>query len=117
MKFYLLGLVIAMLSVATHASPPSKAKSTSDKDDLTYCEKTVIAHGMLSRAQFECGYSQYNNELIQDSAKCFKDELGDKYGMEILKYGMTGFDHHVKELGKKGACSFFLKKFPDYVRK
>lgn len=117
MKFYLMGLVVAMLSVATHASPQSKEKSPSDEDELTYCEKKVIVHGMLSRAQFECGYSQYNNALIEDSAKCFNDELGDEYGMAMVKYGMKGFDRHVKKFGKKGACNLLLKNFPDYVRK
>lgn len=112
MKFYLLGLVMALSGAAVHAAP-----STNKSDEPTYCEKTVLAHGMLSRAQFECGYSQYNQEMIDDSAKCFKYELKGEDGDNVLRFGMSIFDQKVKEVGKKNACSFYLKKFPDYVRK
>lgn len=115
MKFYLLGLVMALSGAAIHAAPSKPVEK--DESELTYCEKTVMAHGFLSRAQFECGYSQYSDELIIESGQCFKGELGDEYGTQVLKYGMTGFDHQAKKMGKKTACSYFLKKFPDYVRK
>lgn len=115
MKFYLLGLVMALSGAAIHAAPSKAVAKKSDEP--TYCEKTVMAHGMLSRAQFECGYSQYDGELITDSAKCFKYELKGEHADEVLKFGMSIFDRKEQELGKQGACKFFLKQFPDYVRK
>lgn len=113
-KIYLMGLVIALSGTAAYAATPSGKTGQSEP---TFCEKTVIAHGMLSRAQFECGYSQYNQEMIDDSAKCFKHELKGADGDSALKFGMFIFDQKVKEVGKKNACSFYLKQFPDYVRK
>lgn len=83
----------------------------------TYCEQIVALHGLLSRAQFECGYSKYNNELIADSAKCFKHELGDQYGKEVLRFGMKEFDRNVQENGKNLTCKNPLSKFPEYIEK
>ena len=90
MKFYLLGLVMALSGAAIHAAPSKAVAKKSDEP--TYCEQAVIYHGMMSRAQFECGYSQYNDELINDSAKCFKHELKGADSDSALKFGMFIFD-------------------------
>lgn len=82
-----------------------------------YCEQIVYAHGILVKAQIECGYRKSNNKLIFRSAQCFKDELGEEYGKEVLNSGMKEFDKHVKEEGKESSCKYVLEKFPDYVWK
>lgn len=83
----------------------------------TYCEQVVSLHGLLSRAQLQCGYSQYNQELIDDSRKCFEHELGDKHGTEVLKFGMREFDRNEAKQGRKAICADLLKAFPEYIRK
>jgi hypothetical protein len=83
----------------------------------TYCEQIVSLHGLLSRAQLQCGYSQYNQELIDDSRKCFEHELGDKRGTEVLKFGMREFDRNESKQGRKAICADLLKEFSEYVRK
>ncbi|MCT9978373.1 hypothetical protein M2R48_08560 [Acinetobacter sp. I-MWF] len=86
-------------------------------EEPTYCEQIVSVHGLLTRAQMECGYSQYNDELISDSAKCFKHELGEEYGKEVLMFGMKEFDRNVNEDGKGKTCKTLLIEFPNYVKK
>ena len=83
----------------------------------TYCEQVVSLHGLLSRAQFQCGYSQYNQELIDDSKKCFEHELGQERGLEVLKFGMAEFDRNESERGESVICTDLLKAFPEYIRK
>lgn len=98
-------------------SQTSYSLTPKNGEEPTFCEQVVSVHGLLSRAQIECGYSEYNEELISDSAKCFKHELGDEYGSEVLMFGMKEYDRHVKEDGKEFTCKYILKEFSDYVRK
>lgn len=93
----------------------ANALTPQNGSDPTYCEQIVALHGLLSRAQFECGYSKYNNELIADSAKCFKHELSEDYGEEVLMFGMKEFDRNVQENSKDLICKSLLKEFPEYI--
>lgn len=111
MKNILVIAAILSFSQASHSLAPKNG------EEPTFCEQVVSVHGLLSRAQIECGYREYNEELISDSAKCFKHELGDKYGSEVLMFGMKEYDRHVKEDGKEFTCKHILKEFPDYVWK
>jgi hypothetical protein len=99
------------LSCAANALTPKNG------EEPTYCEQIVSVHGLLTRAQMECGYSQYNDDLISDSAKCFKHELGGEYGKEVLMFGMQEFDRNVQEDGKEKTCKNLLKEFPNFVKK
>lgn len=110
-KILLVGVFGLVLSQASYSLAPKNG------EEPTFCEQIVSVHGLLSRAQIECGYREYNEELISDSAKCFKHELGDKYGSEVLMFGMKEYDRHVKEDGKEFTCKYILKEFADYVRK
>ena len=94
-----------------------EALKPANGEQPTYCEQVVSLHGLLSRAQFQCGYSQYNQELIDDSRKCFEHELGQERGVEVLKFGMTEFDRNESERGKTLICNDLLKEFPEYIRK
>ncbi len=106
-------LILAMAFCLTQAN----ALTPKNGEEPTYCEQIVSVHGLLSKAQFECGYNKYNDELISDSAKCFQHELGEKYGKEVLMFGMKEFDRHVKEDGKEFTCKYILKEFPEYIGK
>ncbi|KUM12529.1 hypothetical protein AV645_02765 [Acinetobacter calcoaceticus] len=83
----------------------------------THCEKTVELHGFLSRAQLDCNYHYYSEELKDAAAKCTKHELGDKYGREVMKFGMNQFEERKKEDIKGQLCSKVLKEFPNYIKK
>lgn len=108
-KLILIGLFLGL--------PQANALAPKNGEEPTYCEQIVSVHGLLTRAQMECGYSQYNDELISDSVKCFKHELGEEYGKEVLKFGMKEFDRNVNEDGKEKTCKTLLIEFPNYVKK
>ncbi|MDR9713191.1 hypothetical protein RJC70_16415 [Acinetobacter pittii] len=46
--------------------------------EQTQCEKAVELHGFLSRAQLDCNYHYYSEELKDAAAKCTKHDLGEK---------------------------------------
>jgi hypothetical protein len=83
----------------------------------THCEKTVELHGLLSRAQLDCNYHYSSQELIHEAEKCTKHELGDKYGREVMRFGMNQFEERKKEDLKGQLCSRVLKEFPNYIKK
>lgn len=86
-------------------------------EEPTYCEQVVALHGFLSRAQFDCNYRYYSNELIHDAAKCTKHELGDEYSEEVIKFGMNQYEERKTETPKPQLCKSILKDFPNYVKK
>lgn len=108
--FTLIGLLSTGLAYGEKMKPKDPINGP------TYCEQIVSLHGLLSRAQFQCGYEKYNSELIDDSAKCFKHELGDDYGKKVLKFGMLEFDRNEKEIGHKKICAELLKAYPQYIK-
>ncbi len=103
---------LALLTVSlTHALAPKNGT------EPTYCEQVVALHGFISRAQFTCNYRYYAKSLISDAAKCTKHEVGEKYSMEVIKFGMSQFDERRAEVGKEKLCKEVLKDFPEYVKK
>lgn len=114
-KVFLLALISLVWGSSTFAN--KEALRPANGEQPTYCEQVVSLHGLLSRAQLQCGYSQYNQELIDDSRKCFEHELGNKHGTEVLKFGMREFDRNESKRGRKAICADLLKSFPEYVRK
>ncbi len=108
-KILFLGLISGLTQVSALTPKSGKAPN--------YCEQIVFAHGILLKAQIECGYRKNNNKLISISKQCIKDELGEEYGKQVLNSGMNQFDLHVKKDGKESSCKYVLEKFPDYVWK
>ena len=83
----------------------------------TTCERAVQLHGFLSRAQLDCNYHYSSEELIHEAEKCTKHELGDKYGKEVMRFGMNQFEERKKGDTKGQLCSRVLKDFPNYIKK
>ncbi len=106
--FVCLFLAVPVLSHAQQALAPENGKSPS------YCESLLATHGLLTRAQFQCGFNRYSNQLINAARTCYK-ELGEERAMEIIKFGMLEFDRNEGELGRKKLCSSLLQDFPQYV--
>lgn len=114
-KIFILGYLAYFYCIPTFAN--KEALKPANGEQPTYCEQLVSLHGLLSRAQLQCGYSQYNQELIDDSRKCFEHELRSKRGTEVLKFGMREFDRNESKQGRKAICADLLKEFPEYIRK
>lgn len=115
MKFYLLGLVIALYSVAVRAETLSEQeKQISERHED--CMHVIRLHGMLSRVQFECGFNGYNDDLTRAASQCFH-EMDEKEGDVFLREGMSLYDERISNFGKKDTCSSALKTFPKYLSK
>lgn len=118
MHKFLLTLVGCLIcSSVGNLALAQQALTPANGEEPTYCEQTVAMHGLLSRAQFQCGYNHYNEQLTRDSAKCFRQELGTERGMEVMKFGMREFDRNAVQKGQNALCSELLKSFPEYIRK
>lgn len=113
--------IVATLDGTSSGKPDSMtAQAGRDTDPEgnpeSSCEKLVRLHGMLSRAQFQCGYGSYNRGLINQAAECAHD-IGEAKMKDKIESGMHDFDANEKEKGHKGFCSELLRVFPQFVRK
>ena len=80
------------------------------------CALFMRAHGFASRAQFECGFSQYNEAVIAQARQCYP-QLGEAKVKSNLMSGMRRFDEEARRRGKNKACAAVLKDFPTFVRR
>lgn len=110
-------VILSSLFLSSNVFAKEALKPAENGEQPTYCEQVVSLHGLLSRAQFQCDYSQYNQELINESRKCFEHELGQERGLDVLKFGMEEFDRNESERGKELICNDLLSEFPEYIRK
>lgn len=106
-KFCTVFLVVALSVLSNQAN-------ASDKET---CKSIIKTHGMLTRGQFQCGFSQYNGEMTDSAREC-SSYFSEQEVTEIIKYGMELFDYNVEKRGsKKAMCNALLKEFPNVVRK
>ncbi|NUF17431.1 hypothetical protein [Acinetobacter lactucae] len=112
MRNFLVTIFTLLVGTSIYAGPATKSLL-----EQTQCEKAVELHGFLSRAQLDCTYHYYSEELKDAATKCTKHELGDKYGREVMKFGMKQFEERKKEDTKGQLCSRVLKDFPQYIKK
>jgi hypothetical protein len=82
----------------------------------TQCEGIIKAHGMLSRAQFQCGFGKYSNEMIQDARRCVA-VVGDAAAKDLLREGMDTFDWNEQKRGHDEMCRSVLANFPGIIAK
>ena len=80
------------------------------------CVNIIKTHGFLSRAQFQCGFKYYSNEMMQEAKAC-SQTLPEKESMELLKFGMQSFDRNEMERGHIQLCEDILHSFPNILRK
>lgn len=80
------------------------------------CKTMLELHGMLSRAQFQCKFSSYSNDLMDLAKVCF-NTVGRDASKQFIRDGMDIFDFNEKKRGHKKMCASVLQKFPNYVRK
>jgi hypothetical protein len=80
------------------------------------CEGIIKAHGMLTRAQFQCGFEKYSNEMIQDARRC-SAMVGDTAAKDLLREGMETFDWNEQKRGHEEMCRSILANFPGLIAK
>lgn len=118
-KITVLCLAVGMfaLSGVSQANTQPKGTYTGDyKTRTEYCVNLLNLHGTMSRAQFECGFSGYSDDLLYKARQCMND-VGDKTATASLKEGMSMFDHRVSLTGKKETCESALQTFPNILKK
>ena len=86
------------------------------QDDSVDCEAFLRMHGFASRAQFQCNFSRYSNEILAKAQKC-NSVLSEDRVKENLMGGMKRFDEEVEALGQEAACAKVLESLPMVVAK
>ena len=80
----------------------------------TDCPTTIRTHGFLSRAQFQCGFASYSNEMMQAARACTQ-KVSASQMKEILAAGMQTFDRNEKAIGHTQLCRNILRDFANFV--
>lgn len=104
------------MSVSGYCGNGYQPLSPANGEEPTTCENMTALHGLLSRAQFQCGYNDYNGTVIDIVRHCNNNELGENRTREILEFGMREFDRHEREKGHTKICNELLEAYPKIVR-
>ena len=62
------------------------------------CADFIKMHGMATRAQFQCRFNQYNQEVIDEARTCYR-QVGDDRGKDLLMTGMKQFGYSDSGVG------------------
>ncbi|WP_339398371.1 hypothetical protein [Denitratimonas sp. CY0512] len=84
----------------------------------TRCENILATYALLMRAQLECKFKPYDEEINNISKECMK-EFTEKRVKEIIKFGLSEFDRNVKELGRDDGrfCQSLAAAHPQIIKK
>ncbi len=104
-------LIIGAALVSTSAFAGS---NKNDQNEIEICKNIIGAHGMLTRAQFQCGFSKYGEGMMQDVKDC-SSSVSAKEFKKLLTHGMELFDIKEKERGHEEVCDYMLAEFPNVV--
>ncbi|EIC19832.1 hypothetical protein [Thiorhodovibrio frisius] len=105
-------LYIAFILITSFIFNNQTLADSKDQD----CVRTIKKHGFLSRAQFQCGFNDYSNEMLQ-AAKACSHVLSDELLEQSLKSGMKIFDRNENERGHNELCEDILRDFPNMLRR
>lgn len=86
------------------------ASSAAFADD---CGQILRTHGFLSRAQFQCGFKDYDAALMA-SAKACSAETPPAEAKKALLSGMENFDSNERQAGHAKVCSYLESKYPAF---
>jgi hypothetical protein len=79
------------------------------------CSGILKTHGFLSRAQFQCGFGKYSEEMTEAARTC-RNTVGDK-SKDLILSGMQTFDRNEKERGRSQLCRDVLSSFAGMIAK
>jgi hypothetical protein len=108
--------LISPTAPESHSFGPGETGEASRSVQGLDCAKLMKTHGFLSRAQFQCGFKYYSNDMMETARSCYQT-LGEDPAKEALTSGMHTFDRNEKELGHARLCKDVLKDFSNIVRK
>lgn len=80
------------------------------------CEELLELHGLLSRAQFQCGFNHYKQSMLDDARRCAAS-VGSEAAKKQVASGMEIFDYNEGKRGRAAMCSSILENFPDLIRR
>jgi hypothetical protein len=109
-------IIVVSTMFAGCSSVGSELKSADSIPPDETCVSIIKSHGFLSRAQFQCRFEYYSNEMIQEAKTC-SETLPENEKRGLLKLGMQLFDHNEKERGHVQICEDNLSDFPKILRK
>jgi|SRR5271166_744120 len=69
-------------------------------DDVGKCTEILKTHGFLSRAQFQCDFREYSQNMINAAKECSRLFKPAKV-KELLMSGMRTFDERESEKGSR----------------
>ena len=78
------------------------------------CEALMKSHGFASRAQFQCGFDRYSEDMLRQAKEC-GGYMSEARLQEKLTEGMKLFDRNEKERGHKQMCGDVLRTIPRIV--
>ena len=95
---------------------PAQATAQNSQTSSSNCSQIIKTNGFLSRAQFQCGFRYYSNEMLQAAKNC-SQPLPEATTKELISSGMATFDRNEKERGRATICADVLQRFPNFLRK
>jgi tetratricopeptide (TPR) repeat protein len=112
MRFAFMPLFVTFYSI-THFywASGAAAQDTDAPISKEKCATIVRTHGFLSRAQFQCGFSYYSDEML-NAAKACTQMLSSDEMTASLRAGMQTFDRNETERGHDDLCQDIRKSFP-----
>jgi CHAT domain-containing protein/tetratricopeptide (TPR) repeat protein len=100
--------------VAANGTNPALAQAPTLLPADFDCAQLMKTHGFLSRAQFQCGFNDYSEDMMQTARICAK-RLGESKVKAQLAGGMEVFDRNEQERGRVQLCKDVLASFPGMV--
>ena len=79
------------------------------------CGTMIRMHAFASRAQFQCGFREYNPNVIEQAKTC-GSQMTESERKSNITTGMQMFDELAQKVGQREACSDVLRKLPNVVR-
>lgn len=79
------------------------------------CTDFLRMHGMLRRAQAQCGFERFNPEIVDTARRCY-EKLGPGIGAPSMRTGANEFDRMAFSRGKAAACALIGARFSMAVR-
>jgi hypothetical protein len=78
------------------------------------CSVLLKIHGYLTRAQFQCGFTNYSLSMLSNAKSC-SEHFDGQTMKRLLMSGMLAFDRDEHKHGHASICESILTKYPDIV--
>ncbi|TXN46561.1 hypothetical protein [Methylobacterium sp. WL7] len=79
------------------------------------CDGFLRMHGLVRNAARVCGFSRYNDEIVERARSCY-ETLGSRQGAHDIYAGAEEFTALVTKRGQDALCPDLLRRFPMVVQ-